>query len=215
MKNVAKIVSVLEKEYKKDISMLGFLSLKGKSNFHILIATVLSARAKDETTWPLAESIFKKYSKPKDFATMPLKKIEKLVYKSGFYKQKAKRIKEISKKLINDHNSKVPSTMEELTALPGVGKKTAGCVMVYAHDKNEIPVDIHVQVISQRLGWTKEKTPDKINDDLKKKIPLKYWKMINEVLVMHGKRICETRMPYCSKCVISKYCSKVGVKKSK
>jgi len=213
--NISKIVSKLKKEYKKDLSMLGSFSSQGKNDFFILIATVLSARAKDETTWPLAEEIFKKYNKPKDFASMPLKKIEKLVYKSGFYKQKAKRVKEISKKIISDHKGKVPKTMEELTALPGVGKKTAGCVMVYAHGKYEIPIDIHCQVISQRLGWTKEKTPDMINDDLKKKIPRKYWMDINELLVMHGKRICETRMPYCSKCVLFDLCPRVGVKKSK
>lgn len=195
--------------------MLGAFSSQKKDDFYILISTVLSARAKDETIWPLAKEIFKKYNTPKQFASMSLKKIEKLVYKSGFYKQKAKRIKGISKMLLSKHKGKVPDSMEELVALPGVGKKTAGCVMVYAHGKHEIPVDIHVQVISTRLGWTKEKTPDKINDDLKKKIDKKHWMDINEVLVMHGKRICETRIPHCSKCVISKYCSRIGVKKSR
>jgi len=213
IKNVGIIVSKLRKRYKGKISMLGSFGAEKKDPFFMLISTILSARNRDEVTHPLSVELFSKLKRPEDFVKVPIGKLEKMIKRSGFFRQKAKRIKEVSKIIIEKYDGKVPDTMEDLTALPGVGKKTAGCVMVYAFDKEEIPVDIHVQVISQRLGWSKEKTPDKINADLKERIPKIYWKWINELLVVHGKEICDTARPKCRECPIFDECLRIGVDK--
>jgi len=201
-KDIAAVLNKLAE--KEEVTMLeGF---RKKSPFYILISTILSARNRDDSTTVVTKELFSKYKTPKQIAAAPIKELEQLVKPTGFYHVKAARIKEVSQILLEKYNGIVPKNMEELTALPGVGKKTAGCVMVYAHDLPEIPVDIHVQVISQRLGWTNEKTPDKINDDLKKKIPMKYWNLVNEVFVIHGQKVCLTRKPRCEVCAVSNYC---------
>ena len=118
----------------------------------------------------------------------------------------ARRIKEISKIVLEKYKGKVPDDIEELVKLPGVGYKTGACVMVYAFKKPDIPVDIHVAIISQRLNWTREKNPDNIRLDLMKKVPNKYWILLNELLVKFGQRICITRKPLCYKCPIVDLC---------
>jgi endonuclease-3 len=146
------IVKKLGDYYKGRVSMLG--SFSNEDPFFVLISTILSARNTDESTAPIAKRLLKKYNTPHRLANASIKDLEKMVFSTGFFRIKAKRIKDASQYIMDEFDGRVPHTMEELTLIPGVGKKTAGCVIVYAHGKDEIPVDIHVQVISQRLDWT-------------------------------------------------------------
>ena len=193
--------------------MLG--SFSRNPPFYVLISTVLSARNKDEMTIKATRKLFAKYKTPKQIANAPLKKLEPLIKQSGFYKTKAKRIKEISKIILKKYKGKVPSTIEQLIELPGVGRKTAGCVIVYAFNKPAIPVDTHVHKVANRLGWVKTKTPEKTEQALMKIIPKRYWLDVNEVLVIHGQIICTPISPFCSKCTVRKYCPRIGIKKSR
>jgi len=210
-KDITKVIRMLKKKSK--LSMLGEFSQEDP--FYILISTVLSARNKDEMTIKATQKLFAKYKTPKQIAAAPVKKLEPLIKQSGFYKTKAKRIKEISKILLEKYKGKVPDDFDKLIELPGVGRKTAGCVMVYAFNKPAIPVDTHVHRISNRLGWVKTKTREQTEQELMKIIPKEYWLDVNEVLVIHGQTVCAPISPFCSKCKIIKYCSRIGVIKSR
>jgi len=208
---IVKALKILQKHYKKK-SMLGRVG-KTDNPYKMLITTILSARAKDEVTYPVSKKLFKKYSSFKSLANAKQKDVEKIIKKIGFYKTKAKRIIKTAKIIRNKYNGKVPDTEKELKKLPGVGQKVAACMLVYAFGKPAIPVDTHVHRVSNRLGWVKTKNPNKTQTKLEKLIPKKYWKIVNEVLVLHGQNICLPRVPKCSKCPINKYCKKTGVKK--
>ncbi len=173
-----------------------------------LIATILSARSRDETTEIVARDLFQKYPDCESLASARLRTIEKLVKKTGFYKTKARRIIQVSKLLLTEHGGKVPSDIDTLISLPGVGRKTASCVLVYAFGKPAIPVDTHVHRISNRLGWVKTNTPEKTEQALRNLIPEKDWIMINDLLVYHGKNVCKPIRPLCSICRIEPYCAK-------
>ena len=199
---IVKILNVLKKEQNAS-TMLGDMGTKYGA-FKILISTILSARSRDEVTYPIAEELFKKYGTAKKLANAKITDVKRIIRQIGFYNQKAKYIIGTSKRIIE--LGKVPDTMKELTALPGVGNKVAGCVMVYAHGLNEIPVDVHVAVISQRVGLTTNTNPDKIMEDLKKITPKRYWMIVNDLLVWYGKTVCDTRKPKCYVCKIKRLC---------
>lgn len=200
MKKLREIISKLKKNYPR------YFHSSNKDAFYVLIFTLLSQRTKDEQTLKATEQLFSRFKTPKQIANANINDIKKLIKPSGFYNVKAKRVKDVSKIILNKYNNKVPNDIDTLVKLPGVGYKTAACVMVYAFDQPEIPVDVHVAVMAQRLGWTKEKNPDKIRLDLLKKIPKTHWLDINELFVRHGQNVCFTRRPKCGSCVISKYC---------
>jgi endonuclease-3 len=187
----------------------------GCKPFMILVSTVLSARTKDVTTIPIAERLFEKYKTPEDFLRIPMKRLEKMIYGIGFYKTKAKRLKALSRALLEKHGGRVPSSLEQLLELPGVGRKTANCVLVYAFRKPAIPVDVHVHRVSNRLGIVKTKTPQETEIALMKVVPKRYWIDLNELFVRHGQTICASISPFCSRCQIRKYCKRAGVKKSR
>jgi len=138
-----------------------------------------------------------------------------LIYPAGFYHNKAVSLKKIAVILIKQYGGKIPSTMDELLALPGVGRKTANLVLNEAFDIDAICVDIHVHRISNRCGWLFNKTPDETEMMLREILPLKYWKRINYLLVLYGQKLCRPVSPFCSKCVIKKYCAQNGVDKSR
>ncbi len=200
---IEKIVSILRKTNK--ISMLG--SFSKENPFYVLISTILSARNKDTMTRIAVKKLFARYKTPKQIASAPIKTLEKLIIKSGTYKTKARRIKETSKILSKKYNGKVPDEMDKLVKLPGVGRKTAGCVLVYAFNKQAIPVDTHVHRISNRLGLVKTKKPEDTEQELMKIVPKKLWKYVNEVFVLHGQNICRPINPLCNKCSIVGYCN--------
>ena len=171
--------------------------------FKVLIGTILSQRTKDENASKACENLFSVYRTPEQLAKANVKRIERLIKSSGFYKVKAKRIKKVSKIILEQYNGKVPDNLKNLLSLPGVGRKTANCVLVYAFDKPAIPVDVHVHRISNRFGFVKTKNPEETEKELMKKIPKRYWKKINRIFVEFGKDICSA-IPKCELCPISK-----------
>ena len=175
-------------------------------NFSILIGTILSARTKDETTAKTVKALFSKYKTPKALAHANIKDIEKIIKSIGFYHVKSKRIIDVAKIIDSKYNGKVPNSLEKLVELPGVGRKTANCVLVYAFEKPAIPVDIHVHRISNRLGLVETKTPEKTELELMKKIPKKFWMDINDTFVMYGQNICKPISPMCDVCKIKRNC---------
>ena len=174
--------------------------------FSILIGTILSARTKDESTTKVVKVLFSKYKNSKELANAKLKDVEKIIKSIGFYHVKAKRIIEVAKIIDSRFKGKVPDDLEQLVGLPGVGRKTANCVLVYAFDKPAIPVDIHVHRISNRLGLVDTKTPEETEIELMKKIPKKFWLEINDTFVMYGQNICKPISPMCEVCKIKNSC---------
>ena len=175
-------------------------------SFSILIGTILSARTKDETTTKAVKILFSKYKNVKALADAKTKDVEKIIKSIGFYHVKAKRIIEVAKIINSRYKGEVPDSLEKLIELPGVGRKTANCVLVYAFDKPAIPVDIHVHRISNRLGLVETKTPEETEQALMKKIPKKYWIEINDTFVMYGQNICKPISPMCNVCKIKRIC---------
>lgn len=183
-------------------------SLDFTTPFEMLVAVILSAQCTDERVNKTTPNIFTKYSTPEDFAKMPLSILEELIHPCGFYKNKAKNIKLSAQKIIDNFNGKVPQTMDDLLSLPGVGRKTANVVMLEAFSKPQgIAVDTHAKRLSNRIGFSKEKTPEKIEKDLLELFPYKYLKDVNHLLIYHGRAICKSRSPKCNECPIKKYCN--------
>jgi endonuclease-3 len=179
---------------------------KKEDPFRVLIATILSHRTRDENTHRATENLFKIYRTPKEIATAPVKKLEELVRPTGFYRMKAKNIKKVARLVWKKHHGTVPDNLDELLALPAVGRKTANCVLVYAFNKPAIPVDTHVHRISNRLGLVKTRTPEETETELSRILPKKYWLPINDYLVSFGKTICRPVSPKCGKCPLSSIC---------
>lgn len=175
--------------------------------FSILVGTILSARTKDENTTKVVKKLFSKYKTPKALAEANLKDIEEIIKSIGFYHVKARRIIEVASIINSKFKGRVPDDFEELISLPGVGRKTANCVLVYAFEKPAIPVDTHVHRISNRIGLVKTKTPEETEHALMKKIPKKYWIAINDTFVMYGQNICKPISPMCDVCLLKKNCN--------
>ncbi len=176
------------------------------SPLSILIGTILSARTRDESTSAVVRELFSKYKTARSLAKAKLPDVEKIIKRTGFYHVKAKRIIEVASIIDSKYSGTVPDTMEELLTLPGVGRKTANCVLVYAFDQPAIPVDTHVHRISNRLGMVQTKTPEETEIELMKKIPREHWIRINDTFVMYGQNICKPISPMCSVCQIKKDC---------
>ena len=172
----------------------------------ILIGTILSARTKDENTTKVVKVLFSKYKNAKELSNAKIKDVEKIIKSIGFYHVKSKRIIEVAKIINSKYNGQVPDNLENLIELPGVGRKTANCVLVYAFEKPAIPVDIHVHRISNRLGLVETKTPEETEHELMKKIPKKFWIEINDTFVMYGQNICKPISPMCNVCKIRNAC---------
>ncbi len=175
--------------------------------FRVLISCILSLRTQDITTERVSKDLFKVADTPKKLACLPLDRIKKIIRPVNFYKTKALRIRDIAKTLIKKYHSKVPHTFEELLTLKGVGRKTANIVMMHGHrSKEALAVDVHVHVISNRLGLVKTKNADETEKQLRKVLPKRYWPVYNDYLVIYGQNICTTAYPKCGSCLIEKYC---------
>lgn len=201
---IKKIIENLENEYPNAECSLDFAT-----PLQLLIAVILSAQSTDAQINKLTPALFERFKTAKDFANADIKELEQYVKSSGFYKNKAKNIQNTCKILDEKYNGKVPDTMEELTSLPGVGRKTANVVMLNAFNKCEgIAVDTHAKRISNRIGFSYEADPTKIEQDLLKKIPKKDWYKMNHLFVYHGRATCTARSPKCGSCCIRDYCEK-------
>ena len=200
--NVAAIISLLKKEY-PGVK----IALVHSNPLELLIATILSAQCTDRQVNEVTKTLFKKYRLPDDYINVPQEELEKDIYSTGFYRNKAKNIKKLSEILVNDFGGKVPDTMEELLTLPGVARKTANIVLSAAFGKIEgIAVDTHVKRLSARLGLTKNTDPDKIEKDLMRIIPRDEWAVFTLLLILHGRKICTAKKPLCGECVLNRLC---------
>ncbi|HJO47925.1 MAG TPA: endonuclease III [Candidatus Scalindua sp.] len=215
MDKIDNIVTILKRENKKYIVPIVTIVSMTKSPFMVLISCLLSLRTKDKVTAEASNRLFKLANNPEKMLGLSIKSIEKAIYPVGFYKTKAKRIKEICRVLLDDYEGVVPNEIDELLKLNGVGRKTANLTVTLGYGKLGICVDTHVHRISNRLGLVKTKTPEQTEFALRKKLPQKHWLIYNDLLVTYGQNLCVPISPWCSKCRIFKYCKRVGVKKSR
>ena len=180
--------------------------LKYKSKFTLLVSVVLSAQCTDVNVNNVTNKLYKKYNKPEHFVKLGRKRIEVLIKKINFFRNKAKSVYLLSKQLIERHNSEVPKNFEKLIALPGVGRKTASVILNEGFGLPAIAVDTHVFRVSNRTGLASGKNPDEVQQNLYKVVPKKYLKNASHTLLLHGRYTCKARAPSCKTCVIIKYC---------
>jgi endonuclease-3 len=203
-----KIIVALDRTY-PDVHC----ELKHTNPLELLIATILSAQCTDKRVNIVAKELFKKYRSAADYANAPLAELERAIKTTGFFRNKAKNIRACCRKLVERYDGQVPRTMEELTQLDGVGRKTANVVLGNAFGINVgVVVDTHVARLSHRLGLTKQTAPEKIEQDLMSLIPQRQWALFSHWLIWHGRRRCSARKPDCGHCEIKKLCPKVGIK---
>lgn len=183
------------------------LQLSEEGNpFKILIGTILSARTRDENTSKVVRKLFQRYKNAEELASADVNEIKELIRSIGFFNIKAERIKKTAIIINEKFKGKVPDNIEDLIKLPGVGRKTANCVLVYAYNKSAIPVDIHVHRISNRLGLVNSKNPEETEQQLMKIVDKKYWNEINNIFVMYGQNVCTPIKPKCNICILKKNC---------
>lgn len=214
MKNksdVEKIILILKETYPDAKCSLDF-----STPFELLISVMLSAQCTDDRVNKTTPSIFSKYNTPSDFANIDLKELEELIHPCGFYRNKAKNIISCSRKILQDFDGIVPNNINDLTSLPGVGRKSANVVMLEAFDTPVgIAVDTHAKRISNKIGLSNSEDPLKIEQYLLKIIDKKYYYDVNHLFMWHGRNICTARNPKCLECPISKYCDSFKLNNSK
>lgn len=196
------IVEKLKKYYPDATCSLDF-----KTPFQMVIAVMLSAQCTDERVNKTTPELFEKYGTPEKMAEIDIEELEKIIHPCGFYKNKAKNVKACSQKLVKEFNGIVPQDMEKLQSLPGVGRKSANVIMLEAfHNPQGIAVDTHAKRISNKMGFSNQTEPEKIEQDLLKQIPKEYYYDVNHLFVWHGRAICDARKPKCEECPVNMYC---------
>ena len=191
------------------------LALQKYQPFNILISTLLSLRTKDETTAGATERLFRLAGTPAEMLRLLPETIAQAIYPVGFYRNKARTILAVCRELLGRYGSQVPDTMEQLLALPGVGRKTANLVLTLGFAKEGICVDTHVHRISNRLGYVRTKTPEQTEFALREKLPQKYWINYNTLMVAFGRLICRPLSPFCSICPILSFCDRADVNRNR
>jgi len=181
-------------------------ALKYRSAFQLLVATILSAQCTDKQVNEVTKTLFKKYKNPEDFLKAPIAELENDIRSTGFYRNKAKSIKGCSQGLVDHYGGRVPSTMDELLKLPGVGRKTANCVLGAVFDVPGVVVDTHVKRLSLRLGLTNQEDPDKIEKDVESVLPKERWRRFSDILIYHGREVCKARKPEHERCAVFNLC---------
>ncbi len=206
-KHAAAVVRLLRKAYPE-----AECALKHENAFQLLVATILSAQCTDERVNQVTPELFKRYPAPADLAAAKRTDIERIIQSTGFFRNKAKSIHELSQRLTDEFGGRVPQDIEILVTLPGIGRKTANVVLGTAFGiASGVVVDTHVHRISQRLGLTKEDTPVKIEQDLMQLLPKKEWIDYSHRVIHHGRQVCKARRPLCDQCSLAKNCPRVGV----
>jgi endonuclease-3 len=211
--DIHRIVSILRKEVKQ--WPVPAIAHYKETPFTVLISCLLSLRTQDATTIAASNRLFKIASDPRGMLATPVKTIEKTIYPVAFFRVKARTIHDICRHLLDRFGGQVPSRLDDLLTLPGVGRKTANIVVTIAFRKHGIAVDTHVHRISNRLGLVRTKTPDETEMALRRKLPKRYWIIYNDVLVAYGQNLCKPISPFCSRCKVAEYCRRVGVKISR
>jgi endonuclease III len=182
------------------------IALRFRSDLELLVSVMLSAQTTDVNVNRVTERLFQKYRRPEDYLAVPLEELENDIRPTGFFRQKAKAIRGTMKMLIEDYGGRVPDRLEDLTRLPGVGRKTANVVVAERGKAQGIVVDTHVRRLSQRLGLTRQEDPGKIERDLIRLVPREYWNVFPHLLIWHGRRVCIARAPRCEVCVVNDLC---------
>ncbi len=201
-KQAIEIFELLKKQYPDAKCSLDF-----NTPFEMMVAVMLSAQCTDERVNKVTAEFFSKYNTPQAFADMPLEDIENLIHSCGFYKNKAKNLKLASQKILTEFNGEVPKTMEELMSIPGVGRKSANVIMLEAFNNPQgIAVDTHAKRISNRIGFSSAKEPQKVEQDLLKLFPKEYYYDANHILIWHGRNTCKAQKPNCENCCIKHLC---------
>lgn len=183
--------------------------------FRILISCLLSLRTKDKTTSEASARLFALAHRPDTMVSLPAKTIERAIYPVGFYRTKAKAIRQICRRLLDEYGGTVPDSIDELVTLPGVGRKTANLVVTVGYQKPGICVDIHVHRITNRWGYVKTTKPEETEQALRRTLPKRYWITFNDLLVPYGQNLCQPVSPFCSRCKLTEYCDRVGVTRSR
>ncbi len=215
MASRARVIKLIEKQVRSfNIPWVTIVSHK-HDPYRVLISCILSLRTKDRTTAQASKRLFQEAATPQSMVKLSLACIRKLIYPVGFYRNKARFIRQMSKVILEDFKGKVPHKLEELLKLKGVGRKTANLVLGLGYHIPAICVDTHVHRISNRLGWVETKDPQQTEEALKKIIPKTYWIRLNTILVAFGQNLCLPISPYCSRCYVNKYCPKNQVGRSR
>ena len=200
------IYRILTKEYPDARCELDF-----NSPLELLVATVLSAQCTDKRVNSVTPILFKTFPTLEMLAGAKLSKVEEIIYSTGFYRSKAKNIKELANKILKEFNGEVPNTLAQLVTLPGVGRKTANVVLGNAFGVPGLTVDTHFGRLSRRFGWSDQTDPVKVENDVAKLIPEKEWTLLSHKLIWHGRRICHSRKPECGICPLAKLCPSAGI----
>ena len=212
---IAEIVRILKDQNAK-FAASAITKVAGERDpFLVLISCLLSLRTKDAVTSAASNRLFSLAKTPEGMVGLSTSDIENAIYPVGFYRRKSVQIREISKTLIEENDSKVPDEIDDLLKLKGVGRKTANIVVTHGFNKPGIAVDTHVHRISNRLGLVLTKTPDQTEFELRRILPEEYWRDFNDLLVVHGQNVCTPISPRCSECPIGRYCGRVGVARSR
>jgi len=212
--DIHKIVAILREEVPRfDVPIVTEISRMRRDPFEVLISTILSLRTKDEVTRTAARRLLEKGRTPEAILKLSDQEIMALIFPVGFYKTKARTIREICMTLLERYGGRVPDDLDELLKLKGVGRKTANLVITLGYGKYGVCVDTHVHRISNRLGYVKTRSPDETEQALREKLPRKYWIEYNDLLVTWGQHICRPISPFCSRCRILPYCRQVGVER--
>jgi endonuclease III len=182
------------------------IALSFGSDLELLVSVMLSAQTTDVNVNRVTERLFQKYRRPEDYLAVPLEELERDIYATGFFRQKAKALRGTMKMLIEEYDGRVPRRLEDLVRLPGVARKTANVVAGELGEPQGIVVDTHVRRLSQRLGLTREEDPVKIERDLQRLVPREYWGTFPHLLIWHGRRVCLARVPRCEECVLHDLC---------
>lgn len=205
-KSARAIYRILTKTYPEIRCELEF-----KNPLELTVAVILSAQCTDKRVNQITPVLFKKYKRALDYAKAPLPEIENLIYSAGFYRAKARHLKGLGEMLVKDFGGEVPSTIEELTSLPGVGRKTANVVLGHAFDIPGITVDTHFGRLARRFKWTNSEDPVRVEFEVGELIPQKEWTNLSQRMIWHGRRICHSRKPACGACPVAKICPSVGI----
>jgi len=182
------------------------IALSFSSDVELLVAVMLSAQTTDVNVNRVTERLFRKYRRPEDYLAVPVEELEQDVFATGFYHQKTRSIRGAMQALAEEHEGRVPRSVEELVSLPGVGRKTANVVCAELGEAQGIVVDTHVRRLAQRLALTREGDPVKIERDLMRLVPREHWRLLPHLLIWHGRRVCDARRPACDRCVVADLC---------
>jgi endonuclease-3 len=197
------------------VPSLETLAQERRDPFRVLVATILSLRTQDPVTEAAARRLFALADTPEALARLPVRRIERAIYPVGFYRTKARRLRAIARRLIEDHGGRVPDRLEDLLALDGVGRKTANLVITLGFGRPGICVDTHVHRISNRLGWVATRTPEQTERALRERLPRRWWIPLNRLLVLFGQKVCTPTSPRCSLCPLRDGCPRKGVTRSR